>query len=103
MREIGHMRLATMLKQPTAFLPLVMSLAALGLVVGHIVMFGIARQADEGAAAHLFQLIMALQLPVIAVFAIKWVPRHPRTALLVLAMQIGAVVAAFAPIFVLEW
>jgi len=54
-----------------------MSLVALGLVLGHIAMFGGAREADEGAAAHLWQLLMAGQIPVIAFFAIKWLPRTP--------------------------
>jgi hypothetical protein len=61
-----------------------MSSAAVVLVVGHIAPFGLARQADEGAEAHLWQLLMAGQVPVVAYFAIKWLPRSPRQALLVL-------------------
>jgi hypothetical protein len=80
-----------------------MSLAALGLVLGHIVVVGVARQADEGAAAHLWQLLMAGQIPVIALFAIKWLPRTPGPALLVLVLQTGAGLAAVAPIFLLKW
>jgi len=44
----------TTLKRPSALIPLAMSIAALGLVLGHIALFGGARQADEGAAAHLW-------------------------------------------------
>ena len=40
----------TTLKRPSALIPLAMSIAALGLVLGHIALFGGARQADEGAA-----------------------------------------------------
>lgn len=79
-----------------------MSLAALSLVFGHIAMFGGARQADEGAAAHLWQLLMAGQIPVIAFFAIKWVPRTQGQALLVLVLQAVAGLAAAAPVFLLN-
>jgi len=79
-----------------------MSIAALSLVLGHIAIFGVARQADEGAAAHLWQLLMAGQLPVIAVFAIKWLPRTPGPALLVLGLQAVAVLAAATPVFLLN-
>ena len=90
-------------KHPSALLPLAMSCAALALVVGHIALVGIARQADEGAEAHLWQLLMAGQVPVVAYFAITWLPRSPRQALLVLGMQAGAAFAALAPVFVLNW
>jgi hypothetical protein len=79
-----------------------MSLVALSLVLGHIAIFGGARQADEGAAAHLWQLLMAGQIPVIAFFAIKWLPRTPGQALLILALQAVAGLGAAAPVFLLN-
>jgi hypothetical protein len=91
------------LKRPTALIPLAMSIAALSLVLGHIAIFGVARQADEGAAAHLWQLLMAGQIPVIAVFAVRWLPRTPGPALLVLGLQAVAVLAAAAPVFLLNF
>ena len=91
------------LKRPSALLPLVMSLAALALVVGHIAAFGVARQADEGTEAHLWQLLMAAQVPIVAFYALKWLPRTPKQALLVLALQAGAALAAVAPVFLLHW
>ena len=90
------------LRRPTAFVPMAMSLAALAVVVGHIVLFGTAREADEGTAAHLWQLLMAGQLPVIALFAIIWLPRAPRPAALILALQALALLAAAAPVFLLR-
>ena len=92
----------TMMKQPSAFLPVAMSMAALATVLGHIALFGIAREADEGAAAHIWQLLMAGQVPIVAFFAIKWVPRAPRQALPILALQVGAVLAAMAPVYLLH-
>lgn len=84
------------MKQPSAFLPLAMSLAALAMVLGHAAIFGIVHDADEGAAAHIFQLLMAAQIPLVAFFAITWLPRAPRQALQILALQAGAALAAIA-------
>src|SRR2546427_2384163 len=91
------------LKRPSALIPMAMSIAALTLVLGHIAMFGTARQADEGTAAHLWQLLMAGQLPIIGFFAIKWFPRTPGPALLVLVLQAIAGLAAAAPVFLLNF
>ena len=90
------------LKRPSALIPLAMSFAALILVLGHVAFFGAAREADEGTAAHLWQLLMAGQIPVIAFFAVTWLPRAPRQALLVLALQVVAALAAAGPVFFLN-
>jgi len=96
------MNFTTAIKLPSAFLPLAMSAAALAVVLGHVAVFGAAREADEGAAAHLWQLLMAGQVPLIAYFAIKWLPRAPRSVLAVLAFQVAAVLAALAPVYFLK-
>jgi hypothetical protein len=93
----------TMLKHPSAFLPVTMSLAALGTVLIFVAVHGTAPQADEGAAAHIWQLLMAAQAPIVLFFAIKWVPQSPRQAVPVLALQVGAALAAMAPVFLLHW
>ncbi len=90
------------LKRPSAIIPLVMSFIALSLVLGHVAIFGAAREADEGAAAHLWQLLMVGQLPVVGCFVLRWLPRTPRQALLVLALQVVAGFAAAAPVFLLK-
>jgi hypothetical protein len=92
-----------LLKRPSALVPVAMSLTALAIVLGYLAMYGAARQADEGAAAHLWQLLMAGQLPVIAFFAIRWLPIEPRQALMVLALQVGAALAAMFPVWWFEW
>ena len=76
-----------------------MSLTALALVLVHIAIFGAVREADEGATAHLWQLLMAGQIPVLAFFAIQWLPRAPRLALQVLVLQAAAALASVAPVF----
>ena len=92
-----------LLKQPSAFAPLAMSVAALAIVAGYATIYGIARQADEGTAAHLWQLLMAGQVPVVAFFALKWLPTEPRRALPVLALQVGAALAAMFPVWWFQW
>jgi hypothetical protein len=94
---------ATLLRRPSALLPVVMSLAALAAVMAYATMFGTARQADEGTAAHIWQLLMAGQVPVVAFFAIKWLPTEPRQAVLVLALQVGAALAALFPVWWFQW
>jgi len=96
------------LKHPSAFLPLAMSLTAIGVLCGAAIYgilhgaHGIVRQPDEGTAAHLWQLLMAGQLPVLLFFAIKWLPRAPKQTLYVLALQAGAALASMAPVFFLN-
>ena len=92
-----------MLKRPSALAPMAMSLAALATVVVHAVRFGVAREVDEGAAAHIWQLLMAGQLPVIVFFAGRWLPAAPREALAVLALQISAALAAMFPVWWFQW
>lgn len=93
---------SSVLKQPSAFLPLAMSIIALAMLAGDAVVFGIVRGGDEGAVAHLWQLLMALQMPVVAFFAIKWLRRAPRETLWVLALQAGAWLASCAPVYFLH-
>jgi hypothetical protein len=90
-----------MIKKPSAFLPVLMSLTALALVIGHVALFGVTRETDEGTAAHIFQLLLVAELPIVAFFAIQWLPKFPRQALEVLVLQ-AAGLAALAPVFILE-
>ena len=89
------------LKKPSAWIPLAMSTAALAVVLGDVAIYGIARGADEGAAAHTWQLLMAGQLPLIAYFAFRGLRQAPRQATPVLMLQVAAAVAAAAPVYLL--
>src|ERR1700733_9986339 len=98
----------SIVRRPSAFVPLGMSFTALALL-GGAYLFALAtghasleRQQDEGAIAHLWQLLMAGQLPVLIFFAIKWLPRAPKATLYVLALQTAAAVAAMAPVYLLN-
>jgi len=97
------MNFGTNIRRPSALVPVAMSLAALTVVLVHLINSGVARQADEGAAAHLWQLLMAAQIPVIAFFALRWLPQSPRSALPVLVLQGIAALAALAPVYLLNW
>src|SRR5437867_222156 len=89
----------SLIKHPSAYLPLAMSLAALALVLGHAAVFGIVHEADEGAAAHIWQILMAGQLPIVAYFILKWLPRRPRESLLLLTLLAGTWLANFAAVY----
>lgn len=100
---------AAIIKRPSAFLPLAMSLTALTMLLGVIASYWAAhgtylvpREPDEGTVAHLWQLLMAGQLPIIAFFAIKWLPKAPGQTMRVLALHIGAALASMAPVFLLN-
>ena len=90
------------LKKPSAWVPIAMSLAALAVVLGYLAIYGAARPGDEGATAHTWQLLMAGQLPIIAYFALRWLPQAPRKAAPILLPQVVAAVAALAPVYLLR-
>lgn len=96
------MTFTSLLKQPGAIIPLVMSCAAFLLIIAVLSTVGITYQEDEGTPARIFQLLIALQVPIIAFFALKWLPVSPRPTLVVLLLQIGAAALAVATIAWLE-
>ena len=96
------MNWSMLIRQPSAFLPLAMSFAALATVLGYLAVNGVVREPDEGTAAHIWQLLMGGQVPIVVFFAIKWLPQAPRQALPILALQAGAGLVALAPVFFLH-
>src|SRR6476646_6616676 len=97
------MSITAALTRPSAFLPIAMSAAALVTIGVHIALAGTAPQPDEGTAAHIWQLLMAGQIPIVMFHAIKGLPLSPRPALQILALQVAAGIAALAPIYLLGW
>lgn len=81
----------SLLKRTSAFLPVVISGLLLVLLAVYVVRMGAAREHDEGTGAHLFQLLLPLEVLIMAFFAFKWLPREPQPARQVLALQVGAV------------
>jgi hypothetical protein len=98
----ASMTVRALMRQPTGYLPMVMSVGALATVVWFVAVHGVVHQPDEGAQAHLWQLLVAGQVPLIAYFAFRWLPRARRPALVVLALQVAAVMLlAVAPLWAL--
>ena len=96
------MTVLALLRQPTGYLPVVMSLGALAMIVSFVAVHGVVHQADEGAQAHLWQLLVAGQVPLIIYFALRWLPTAGRAALVVLAVQGAALLLlAIAPLWAL--
>lgn len=94
----------SLIKNPGAWVPIIMSASALAFTLAYLAMFGVAQQpaGDEGTAARIFQLLMAGQLPIIAFFAIKYLPKKPIQTIQVLVLQFAAGFLAFAPILFFE-
>jgi hypothetical protein len=102
LRLIHRVDMNPLFKHPTAWIPLAMSIAALAIVLTHIALYGVVREADEGAAAHLFQILIAAQAPLIAVSAIRSLLRSPKQAARVLLVQAAAILAALLPVWYLR-
>lgn len=79
-------------------LPVVFSTAALALVLGNVAA-GVPPQADEGAAAHLFQFLIVAQLPLVILFMATADWTRPARPLLVLLVQAFAGAAALGALY----
>jgi hypothetical protein len=78
--------------------PILCSLAALALVLGNFAA-GVPRQPDEGIAAHLFQLLIAVQLPLVLLFLATANWTRPARPVLVLIVQALAGAAALGSLY----
>ncbi len=85
--------------RPSGFIPLLCSAAALGAVLLSLASTAGARQPDEGAAAHVFQLLIVAQLPMMAYFIFRWAREKSWAAVTVLAAQALAIALAIAPVW----
>jgi hypothetical protein len=93
---------ASPFKHWSAWVPVASSILLIALGLRHVAIYGLVRETDEGTEAHLFQLLMPLQALVIGYFALTWLPRTPRRALVVLGLQIAAAGAVFAAVYWIE-
>jgi hypothetical protein len=90
------------LRHWSAWLPVAISLFFIALALRHVAVYGPGVEADEGTEAHLFQLLMPVQALVIAYFAYTWLPKSPRRALGVLALQLAAAAGVIALVYWFE-
>jgi len=79
-------------------LPIAMSLLALALVVLALVTGWETHQRDEGAAAHIFQLLIVAQAPLVLLFLATADWRRLATPARTLGLQVAALLLAFAPV-----
>ena len=90
----------SLIKKPSAWIPVALSLAVLAVMLIHIITVGApTRQPDEGTGAHLFQIWLILEVLMVAFFAIRWFPQKPKQAFVILVIQIIAILLACAPVY----
>ena len=92
----------SILKKPSAWVPIALSLGIIAMLIFYLTRFGIVHNEDEGTPAHLFQLWLVVEAVMIPYFAVRWLPQAPKDAALVLALQIALVLLAAAPVFSLQ-
>jgi predicted Na+-dependent transporter len=85
-----------LLKRPAGFLPPAISVALLVPLLLGIARGTLAREADEGILAHLFQILIPL---IIACFAATWLPKRARAAAQVLSLQALAFFSVLSIVF----
>ena len=88
-----------LIKRPTAFAPLLISGGFLIAFLIGVAQGTLVRQRDENTAAHLFQILMPLQILIMGMFAISWLPKCPKPAVRVLCLQGGALFAVLAVVY----
>ncbi len=80
--------------------PVIMSVLSFALVIEGVLQFGLHhREVDEGWQAHLFQLLMVLQVPIVVLFTATANWKQPNRALLVLGVQGAAWCAALGALY----
>ena len=97
------MTMTTLLRKPSAWLPMLVSLVALALVLDYLVRYGVAPQEDEGAHARIFQLLIVVEAILIGSFGFRWIPETPRAAIAVIALQLPVAAVPLGLVFALEW
>lgn len=90
-------------KKASALAPVVMSLMALTLVGIQLAVHGMRPERDEGALAHLYQLLVLGQIPIISFFAFRWWRLAPLQGLRVVAAQAIALATALVPLYMMGW
>jgi hypothetical protein len=90
-------------KKLSAWSPVIMSIGALVLVGVQIAVHGTQSEQDEGALAHVWQLLILGQVPIIGFFVLRWLRAYPRQGAAVLAAQVLAAALALVPVHMMGW
>jgi hypothetical protein len=99
------MTFSQLMHKPTAYCPVGMSMLALFVVLIAVAVGATASVApdgrpDEGPAAHICQMLIVAQLPIMAAFSWRWARGSAKGAAQVLMLQIVSLVLALAPVFI---
>ncbi|MFA5954484.1 MAG: hypothetical protein WC817_03060 [Patescibacteria group bacterium] len=89
----------SLLKKPSAWIPIVIPLLFFAYIVIAISFFEIVREKDEGVGAHLFQLWLLIEPFMVGYFAIRWLPRAPKQAVTILVIQVLAALLPISTVF----
>lgn len=87
----------TLIKKPSAWIPIISSVLAIAGILYYVAQHGVAEvqtATDEGTPAHLFQLYLIAQVFFIGFFAIKWMAKIPKHAIVIVALQVLGVCLA---------
>lgn len=82
-----------------AWLPILLSACMFAFLWWSLKTHGVAREADEGLGAHLFQFWLILELFMVGYYAVSRFSAGARGAGLIFTLQILAVLAVCAPVF----
>ena len=89
-----------LLKRPNAWVPILLSFAIVGMFWMYSVgVIPLDPAGDEGTAAHLFQIWLVLEVFLIVLFAVKWLPQNLKDASVILFLQLCGVIAGSFPVW----
>jgi len=88
-----------LIKHPTAWLPMGMSVAILALVLSMVTTLGVMQYSGSGATSQMFQFWIAAESSMIAFFGFKWIPQMPLEAQWVMLGQILFALIPLAIVF----
>lgn len=94
-----------LIKKPSAWIPIALSVLAIAGTLGYIAIYGLTELGigtDEGTPAHLFQLYLLAQVFLIGFFAIKWIPKTPKQAVVIAVLQVLGMCLAIRLVLFLE-
>jgi hypothetical protein len=86
------------INQVSALAPLVLSFSAFILVLAAVATGWDVGSKDEGSAAHIFQLLIAGQMPIILAFLVTADWKRVMRVAGILSLQAAAIALAFAPV-----
>jgi len=86
----------------SGFIPIYLSLAALAVVVLSIILNGVTPGRDEDAFAHIYQILIAAEVPVVGFFVVRWIRTSFWLCFRILVVQAIALATALLPVWLLH-